>query len=83
MSDFHSVSWREGEARVKSFSGASKGGKSTIRIEIEVTDAERFGHIMWELGEASKPPKPKPKALPKAQLALPSPGPRLFDGRDK
>lgn len=67
--------------RIKSFSGASKNGKHTVRIEIETNDTYYFGAALKELEEVQKaqrtpkapPKKPaaKPLALPAPLLALP------------
>ncbi len=70
------------EAKIKSFSGTSKGGKHTIRIELEMTDAWRFGHYLEQLDETQKaqnPPKASPSKPTKSkQLALPAPSARLL-----
>lgn len=61
--------------RLRSYSGASRGGKNIIKIEIEVSDPAHFGFALGDLakvqaGQRAKPEKPKPKAKP---LALPAP----------
>lgn len=70
------------EAKIKSFSGTSKGGKHTIRIELEMTDAWRFGHYLEQLQETQKaqnPPKdPSSKTTKSKRLALPAPPSRLL-----
>lgn len=70
--------------RLKSYSGASRGGKSIIKIEIEVDDLALFGFALADLANVQagqramsqkrKPQsKAKPLALPAPQLVLPSP----------
>jgi hypothetical protein len=72
--------------RLKNYASSSKGGKSTIRIEIETSDPYELGFALLKLGEVQKgqkpPPPPKPArhakapkmlALPSPQLALPKP----------
>jgi hypothetical protein len=75
----------DAELRLKGFSGASKNGKHVIRIEIEASDAFRFGHALEQLGEvqagqkprkapaAKRPAKAELLALPAPHLALPVP----------
>lgn len=53
------------DARLKSFSASSKGGKSSIRIEIETADHFELAHMLRQLDaieaeqkEARKPRKP-------------------------
>lgn len=58
--------------RLKSFSGASKGTKATIRIELETSDMTEFGYALDRLrhlqAEQKAPPvKPKRLALPKPE----------------
>ena len=71
------------DANLKTYSAASKGGKSTIKIEIETTDHFELAYMLRQLGEieaaqkAPKKPEPaakkaeKPLALPAPPLALP------------
>ena len=66
------------ELRLKSFSGVSKNGKHVIRIDIEASDAFRFGHALENLGEvqAGQNPRKAPAAKKPAKadlLALPAP----------
>lgn len=80
-------SWWASEAKLKAFSATGKGGKSVIKIEIEVVDPSALGSLMRALQEASAPPKPKTAApdtrpaLPGRRLALPAPRLQLTDGR--
>lgn len=68
--------------RLKSYSATTKGGKSTLRIEIETSDPHELAYALNELasvqaGQKAPKPEPKPKArmlaLPAPRLALPSP----------
>lgn len=64
--------------RLKSFGATSRGGKSTIRIELETTDPYDLGYALSKLSEVQKAQRaPKPTAAPKkdapARLALPAP----------
>lgn len=61
--------------RIKSFSSSSRGGKSTIKIEVETEDPFELGYALQKLsevqkGQRTKPPARKPLALPKPE-ALP------------
>ncbi|CUW88100.1 hypothetical protein [Agrobacterium genomosp. 2] len=68
------------DATVKSFSAATKGGKSTIKIEIETADRYQMASILNQLDEIEAEQKAA-KAIHKApakktdapQLALPAP----------
>lgn len=58
--------------RLKSFTSASRGGKATIRIELETADMSQFGYFLQSLGRLQQEQKvPPPK--PKTRLALPKP----------
>lgn len=65
----------ESKLRLKSFSASNRGGKSTIRIELETEDHFELGYALQSLAETQKEQraKPKPPAKPKL-LALPKPG---------
>lgn len=71
------------EARLKTYSAISRGGKSTIKIEVETTDHFELGSILRQLDKitADQKPKPKPKAAVKETekplLALPAPALQL------
>jgi len=64
--------------RLKSFSATNRGGKSTIRIELETADPYELGYALSNLSEvqkAQRAPKPPPASKVKAprRLALPAP----------
>lgn len=61
--------------RLRSFSGNSKGGKSTIRIEIETVDCAEFGFFLSGLAEIERRQtvKPPPKRR-RETLLLAAPG---------
>ena len=72
--------------KIKAFSSSTRGGKATIRIELETSNMTEFGWALRSLAEtqqsqrAKSKPEPKPKAakprvlaLPAPQLALPAP----------
>lgn len=68
------------DAIVKSFSAATKGGKSTIKIEIETADRYQMASILNQLDEieaeqqaAKKPRKAPSKKTDAPLLALPAP----------
>ncbi|WCK27088.1 hypothetical protein [Agrobacterium pusense] len=68
------------DATVKSFSAASKGGKSTIKIEIETADRYQMASILNQLDEieaeqkaAKTPRKSASKKTDAPLLALPAP----------
>ncbi len=68
------------DATLKSFSAASKGGKSTIKIEIETADRYQMASILNQLDEieaeqqaAKKPRKVPAKKTDAPLLALPAP----------
>lgn len=68
------------DATVKSFSAATKGGKSTIKIEIETADRYQMASILNQLDEieaeqqtAKKPRKAPSKKTDAPLLALPAP----------
>lgn len=84
MAYFHLSSEPDSKLRLKSFSSASRGGKSTISIVIETVDPWELGYALHALaqvqaGQKVRPPKPEPKpktkplALPAPRLALPEP----------
>lgn len=72
--------WIPESGLLKSYSAATKGAKSVVKIEIETSDHYDLGCLLRELAaietaqKASKAPQRKP-AAPKAArpLALPSP----------
>lgn len=89
MSDYRYISWRDGEAREKGFGASNRGKATTIKIELEVTDATRLGMILSDLQEAKNPPAPppattapRPRRKPEL-LALPAPTLRLGYGGDR
>lgn len=75
----------EEHTRLKSYSATTKGGISTIRIDVEVTDPTRLGFLLSDLGEIEKDQKAKKEAekrsnaqgAKKPLLALPAPMLRL------
>lgn len=94
MSDalnFAILSWGLDEAKIKSFSTASRRDGSILKIELLVNDPYLLGSLISRLQEAQrdqdkKPEKqkPTPRSNQKAELlALPAPALRLPDGRPK
>ena len=72
------------DATLKSFSAATKGGKSTIKIEIETADRYQMASILNQLDEieaeqkAAKTPRKAPSKKTDAPLlALPAPRKQL------
>lgn len=72
------------DATLKSFSAATKGGKSTIKIEIETADRYQMASILNQLDEieaeqkAAKTPRKVPaKKTDAPLLALPAPAKQL------
>lgn len=64
----------EAKLRLKSFGHTSRGGKSTIKIEVETDDPFELGYAIQSLAEVQKGQRAKPKPQPKAKpLALPKP----------
>ena len=61
----------EESLRLKSFSSTSKGGKATIRIELETSDFYDLGYALKML--ASVQDGQKRKLKPVTRLALPKP----------
>lgn len=43
--------------KVKAFSSASRGGRSTVKIELDVPDPRELGYLLERLGEAQGPKK--------------------------
>ncbi|MBB3947244.1 hypothetical protein GGQ73_003210 [Rhizobium skierniewicense] len=79
------------DARLKSFSASSKGGKSSIKIEIETSDHFELAHMLRQLDaiDAEQKEARKPRKSPVAtktsspQLALPAPLKQIeFHGGD-
>ncbi|WP_440410671.1 hypothetical protein [Neorhizobium petrolearium] len=64
---------------LKSYSATSKGGKSTLKIEIDVSDPLDLGHMLRDLFEieqqqkAKTEPKSRTKKQAEPRLALPAP----------
>ena len=58
-----------GGTRVKSFSSASRGGRSTVKIELDVPDPHELGWMLEELSKAQRAAAPARPAR-KAQLLL-------------
>nr|WP_298095874.1 hypothetical protein [uncultured Shinella sp.] len=76
--------------RVKAYSLSSKGGKTTIRIELEAADHFDAASIMRQLDEIErerknrdKPSKQPPPAREKKQLAIAAPLLQLEHHRDR
>lgn len=75
----------EEHTRLKSYSATTKGGISTVRIDVEVTDHTRLGFLLSDLGQIDKDQKArkdaekrsKAKEPAKPLLALPAPVLRL------
>ena len=61
----------EESLRLKSFSSSSRGGKATIRIELETSDFDDLGYALRMLVSVQDGQKRKPKAV--TRLALPKP----------
>lgn len=62
--------------RLKAFSSVSRGGKCTIKIEIETTSPYHMGYALEQLAEVQAGQKvvaQKSAPKPKAPLALPKP----------
>ena len=80
----------DGAVRLKSHSSVTRGGKSTIKIELETTDHFDQASIMRQLDqigaaqrEQDKPKKTvQPPAAKAKQLALPAPLRRIEDLRE-
>jgi len=59
---------------LKSFSAASKGTRSVVRIEIETSDPHELGYILHQCASAqatARPKPPAPRAAAKKKLAAP------------
>lgn len=52
---------RDGAVRIKSYGAVTKGEKSTIRIELDVTDPDELSHILRQCKELADAAKAKPK----------------------
>lgn len=64
----------DAKLRLKSFSSASRGSKSTIKIEVETDDGFELGYAIQSLAEVQKGQRAKPTPKPRAKmLALPKP----------
>jgi len=61
----------EESLRLKSFSSTSRGGKATIRIELETCDFDDMGYALRCLTKVQEGQKRKPNAA--TRLALPKP----------
>lgn len=86
MSDYCHISWQHGQARVKSFSASNRGKATTVKIELDVTDADALSWIISQLHEAQQARKPVPtkssvRTKATEQLALPAPALRITDLR--
>ncbi|MCF1744643.1 hypothetical protein [Paradevosia shaoguanensis] len=55
--------------RLKGYGATTRGPKTTLKIEVEITDTFELAHLLRELGEKSKP-----KAKPRIAGLLPPPG---------
>lgn len=72
---FFLVDEPDSKLRLKSFSASARGGKSTIKIEVETDDPFELGYTLKSLAEVQKGQRAKPKPKAKAKpLALPAPG---------
>lgn len=61
-------------AALRSFSSASKGTRSVIRIEIETSDPHELGSILQQCASAqaaARPTPPAPRPTAKKKLAAP------------
>jgi hypothetical protein len=65
----------DAQLRLKAFSSSSRGGRFSIRIEVETDDPAKFGFALADLVEVQKGQKAKPAPKKPAQklLALPAP----------
>lgn len=61
------------QLRLKSFSSTSRGGKCTIRIEIETTSPHHMGYALEELAKVQAGQRVKPAKRMTKILALPAP----------
>ncbi len=60
--------------RLKSYSATSRGGKSIIKIEVQVTNVRHLGFALQNLAEVEEGQKRKPQPKKAAgPLALPAP----------
>lgn len=85
MRDYADIHWRADEARLKTYSAATRAkGGAVVKIEIEVLDPHRLGSLLQDLAEiqrdqdaaakaAAKPVRPDTKKL--------APAPRLLTYR--
>lgn len=79
MGDYVHLAWDRDHAKLKGFNTSNRGGKSTVKIEIEVCDPYTLGRLLSDLQEAQTPKaQPKPaveprRALPRPRAALPAP----------
>ncbi|MBD8556870.1 hypothetical protein IFT84_20370 [Rhizobium sp. CFBP 8762] len=72
--------WLDEHCSLKSYSATTKGGKSMLRIEIDVRDHYSLGYLLRHLDEieaeqkaAARKPRPAKGKAKSDQLALPSP----------
>lgn len=65
MFGFSIFGTQDEKLRIKSFSGASKGGKHTISIVIEAADTYDFGRALRDLEDTQKAQNSKPDVPPK------------------
>lgn len=56
---YWSVMGRRGQSKVKSYSTSGRSGKTTIRVEIEVSNAYEVSDILRQLHDAQSPTSPK------------------------
>lgn len=87
-----STIWIDKFSRLKSYSATAKGGKSTVRIEIECDEPGSLGYLLTELGEIQRAQDRTRKAEAKAaaeakarakRKALPAPLLRIEDMREE
>ena len=76
--------------RVKAYSLSSKGGKTTIRIELEAADHFDAASIMRQLDDIERerknrdrPPRQSPRAREKEKLAIAAPLLQIEDHREE
>lgn len=60
--------------RVKSVTSSTRGGKGTIRIELETNDLPEMGYALERINEVQTAQATPKGRLAKRQLALPAPG---------
>lgn len=85
MRDYFDIHWRADEARLKTYSAATRAkGGAVVKIEIEVLDPHRLGYLVQELAEIERDQAAAAKAVakpPRADTKKLAPAPRLLTYR--